>query len=377
MLHSSKKINKIPPGPNEFEISLFGPGVGECIVLHLGKGKWLIVDSCLNPKTKKPISTEYLKSIGVTPAESVEVLVITHWHSDHIRGAAQIVSECSETRVCYPAALLENEFLSFLSAYSGSDITPILDKNTSATKEFASIVVTLKKHIEANPDYKYDYLSPIMKDTLIFEEINDDLEINIRALSPSSKSYHDALQLFASLLPKAKDLRNIIPAPKQNDNAIVLWVQINDICLLLGSDLEETKEQRTGWTAIVNSKQRPQRKASIFKIPHHGSENGHSDDVWEKMVNTQPVCLLTSKIGGRGSIPKESDIERIKAISPVLFCTKVPKGKKPKRENTVEKMLKATVKERHILDGEVGHIQLRFSDPSEIEVNCLPPATSL
>lgn len=377
LLRSSKEINKTPPETNEFEISLFGPGVGECIVLHLGKGKWLIVDSCLNSKTKKPIAIEYLENMGVSPAESLEALVITHWHSDHIRGASQIVSQCSESRICYPTALLENEFLSFLSAYSGSDITSILDRETSATKEFASIVATLRKHIEANQNYKYDYLSPIMKDTLIFEEKNNDFELNIRALSPSSKSYHDALQIFASLLPKAKGLRNIVPVPRQNDNAIVLWVQINDIYLLLGSDLEVTKDQRTGWAAIINSKQRPQKKAMIFKIPHHGSESGHSDEVWEKMISSESISLLTSKLGGRGSRPKESDIERIKSFSPFLFCTKVPKGKKPKRENTVEKMMRATVKERHILDGQIGHIQLRFSNSSDIEVNCLPPATSI
>ncbi|MEA2061872.1 MAG: MBL fold metallo-hydrolase [Thermodesulfobacteriota bacterium] len=145
LLRSSNEINKTLPNSKEFEISLFGPGFGECIVLHIGKGKWLIVDSCLNSKTKKPIAIEYLKSIGVTPVESVEAFIISHWHSDHIRGANQIVSECSETRICYSAALLKEEFLSLISAYSGSDITSILDQHTSATKEIASVVEILKK----------------------------------------------------------------------------------------------------------------------------------------------------------------------------------------------------------------------------------------
>ncbi|MEA2061871.1 MAG: hypothetical protein U9P10_15510 [Thermodesulfobacteriota bacterium] len=145
----------------------------------------------------------------------------------------------------------------------------------------------------------------------------------------------------------------------------------------MGSDLEETKDQRTGWKAIVNSPQRPQWQASIFKIPHHGSINGHSDQVWSEMLINDPISLLTSKIGGRESIPKKSDIERIKNFSPYVFCTKVPKGKKIKRKNTVEKMLKGTVKERHILDGRIGQIQLRFSESKNFEVNCLSPATSL
>ena len=28
----------VPPGKNEFEITLFGPGYGESVVLHVGNG---------------------------------------------------------------------------------------------------------------------------------------------------------------------------------------------------------------------------------------------------------------------------------------------------------------------------------------------------
>jgi hypothetical protein len=52
---------------------------------------------------------------------------------------------------------------------------------------------------------------------------------------------------------------------------------IGDIALLLGADLEETGEEDTGWSVIVASTERPHGKASIFKIPHHGSETAHHD----------------------------------------------------------------------------------------------------
>ncbi|MDA3788835.1 MAG: MBL fold metallo-hydrolase [Desulfobacula sp.] len=374
MLHSSTEINSSKPKSDQFEISLFGPGIGECIVCHIGDDKWLIVDSCLHPETKQPIALKYLKSLGIDVAKSVEIVVISHWHSDHIRGASQIVSECSEARICYPAALLKDEFLSFLSAYSGADITSIVDRKTSATKEFESIVVTLKKNCEANGNYKYEYLSPILNNTLLYESHSQNFNICIRSLSPSNKSYHNAIEQFASMIPKVKDIRTVVPIPKQNDNSIVLWIQINDTYLLLGADLEETMDPLSGWSAIVDSKQCPQGQANIFKIPHHGSINGHSDEVWHKMISDSPICMLTSKLGGRGSIPKETDIERIKSYSPNLFCTKIPKGPKVKRDRTVEKMCKGIIKDRHILSGDIGHIQVRFSKSSNIEVNHLYPA---
>ena len=38
----------MPPGKNEFEITLFGPGYGESVVLHVGSGAWIVVDSCID-----------------------------------------------------------------------------------------------------------------------------------------------------------------------------------------------------------------------------------------------------------------------------------------------------------------------------------------
>ena len=69
------------------EISIFGPGIGECIVLHIGQGRWFVIDSCLCPKTKQPIALQYFKDIGVDASTQVVGILISHWHSDHIQGA--------------------------------------------------------------------------------------------------------------------------------------------------------------------------------------------------------------------------------------------------------------------------------------------------
>ncbi|PXF57856.1 MAG: hypothetical protein C4B58_08625 [Deltaproteobacteria bacterium] len=44
------------PSPDELEISLFGPGRGECVVAHLGNNDWLVVDSCLDNTSLSIIS---------------------------------------------------------------------------------------------------------------------------------------------------------------------------------------------------------------------------------------------------------------------------------------------------------------------------------
>lgn len=49
------------PDSSTFELSLFGCGVGECVVLHLGEGDWAIIDSCCSTTGGEPLALTYLK----------------------------------------------------------------------------------------------------------------------------------------------------------------------------------------------------------------------------------------------------------------------------------------------------------------------------
>ena len=70
-------MQQIPPKDNEFELSVFGPGVGECLVVHLGMGKWIIVDSCLDKTGTGPVALEYLNSLGVDIESQVRGFSLT------------------------------------------------------------------------------------------------------------------------------------------------------------------------------------------------------------------------------------------------------------------------------------------------------------
>ena len=106
-----------PPGPNEIELTLTGPGYGECLISHIGNGDWIIIDSCLD-KQKLPAALSYLRSLGVDPAKNVRLVVATHWHDDHIRGMGDLVETCVEANFWCSAALCEEEFLAMVGAVS-------------------------------------------------------------------------------------------------------------------------------------------------------------------------------------------------------------------------------------------------------------------
>ena len=105
----------MPPGKNVFEITLFGPGYGESVVLHVGNGAWIVVDSCIDQKNT-PVAIDYLNRLGVDPAEAVTLVVATHWHDDHIRGMARLVAACTNAKFCCAGVLCRKEFLEVAGA---------------------------------------------------------------------------------------------------------------------------------------------------------------------------------------------------------------------------------------------------------------------
>ena len=61
-----------PSARDEIELTLFGPGYGESVVLHIGDGA--VVDSCID-KDGRPSALSYLENLD--PAEVVVLVAAT------------------------------------------------------------------------------------------------------------------------------------------------------------------------------------------------------------------------------------------------------------------------------------------------------------
>ena len=379
-LHNfSNKILFAPPRYDELEISLFGPGSGECIVIHIGDNQWIIVDSCIDSSTKRAAPLNYLDQLGINPRDAVKLFIITHWHSDHIRGASTIAKECEVSTICFSEALLKEEFLVLVDCYSGLEHPVILDKENSGVREISSIIKTIKKRCEEKTEgfQPFNFAS---SDKRIYQNEQLPFKPQVWSLSPSSSALINSLAEIRTLIPtpSEKEIRRVIPIPTKNHNAVVLLIKYGElVSVLLGSDLEETNDPLTGWSIIVDSPNRPKSKSLVFKIPHHGSKNGHSHKVWHEMVESESIGILTSKIGGRSSIPKESDIKRLKKYTSNLFSTLSPSTKLHKRDRIVEKTLKGVLKKRIPLNGIMGQIQIRIAPDCNVQIGLKEPATKL
>jgi len=183
--------------------------------------------------------------------------------------------------------------------------------------------------------------------------------VEVTSLSPSSESTLLAVAEFARLLPKdAAPVNDIRLGP--NDAAVVLHVKVGERSVLLGSDLENRGDPRLGWRAIVDSAERPQDRAEVFKVAHHGSQTGHEPNVWTDMLVPDPCALLTPYRSLITPLPTEKDISRLASLTSKVFLTASPRTKEPPaRSRTVEKIVKDSVLGRTVRESTVGHIRLR------------------
>jgi hypothetical protein len=152
-------------------------------------------------------------------------------------------------------------------------------------------------------------------------------------------------------------------AVSPNNVAVVLWVQVGNVGIILGSDLEESHSVTLGWQAIMNSTRRPAGRAHVFKVPHHGSENAHSDDVWDNLLEPSPIAVLTPYARGRKPLPSESDIARMKGKTEQLYATARPGGWRSKsRDPAVERIIGRRLRS---LTGDTGHVRVRCSSSTQ------------
>ena len=345
-----------PPESNQIELSIFGPGIGECIVLHLGNNKWVVIDSCKDKSAGIPAAIKYLKELQVNPSSSVKLFIVTHWDDDHIGGASEILAECSNARFCCSCALLSKEFLKLTEIYSERSLMI-----SSGTDEFWRIFQIL---LERRQGSRKQSAGPVWAkaDTVLLETNKEShcFDVKIRALSPSDGALTLAFNEIAQLIPNENVPRRRAVAQKSNHVSVALWITIEKAHILLGADLENHPNQNLGWQAVLFKHDRSQQ-AAIVKVPHHGSFDAYSSEMWNVMAVPDPIALLTPFASSVKPLPSQSDVKRIQRHTSQVFCTGRGIGWHPIRRNSaVERTIRETVRTRRLIHGPMGHVRVRY-----------------
>ncbi len=355
------------PLPDEFELSLFGPGVGECVLLHLGQGIWMVVDSCINASTKNPIALDYLAQIGVDPAAAVNCIVVTHWHDDHIRGIAQVYEVAAKARVVCSAARNTAEFQKVLGAAGTFSDSSGADHMYALFRKLESRSVTTRYG---------GGLTWALANMCIYRSPRS----TVHPLSPSSSTFNRAMHEFSQLIPpsiyqigREKEQKKRAVSNRPNELSIALWIECGPVRALLGADLERGRDSKSGWRAIVNSTVRPPGKARIFKVPHHGSSNADQPQIWSELLDPQPLAVITPF--RRKGLPKDDDLARLSGYTPKLYCTTHSRGKKARgRPGSVNRIVRRVAPDLRFTTGPMGHVRIRVSSGGDPTIETFGPA---
>jgi beta-lactamase superfamily II metal-dependent hydrolase len=355
--------------PAGAEISIHGPGYGESALVCLAPECWLVVDSCVHPDLEEPSPLTYLRGIGLDPEKVVRMIVVSHWHDDHIRGAGRLVELCPKARVVLSSMIRREEFARLVAAYLSK-----YDMESSGVTEMAKVLDALlaRPRREATPEWA-------LASRRLFT-MDAPWPVEIWSLSPSDFGVNQAiLSLGAVIEPGKPKVR--VPDLSPNSTSIVLWIRIGNRVLLLGSDLERGADEALGWNAILADMNRPRESALAFKVPHHGAKSGYHEDVWTTMLHPEPIALIAPFRLGSQSLPSRTDADRILRHTSRAFLTASQSSlsQKQRRDSTVERTIRETVHFMATTPFSRGLVRVRF-DPAtgaEPTVETLHGAVSL
>ncbi len=363
-------------GPDEIELSLIGPGFGESLLLHVGAGRWVTVDSSIDATDRddrRPASERYLRAMGVRLESQVDLVMATHWHADHIRGLGRLVEVCRGADFSCPVALVKPEFQVFVEQMS----TASAATDGAKLRDFRDAI----RHIrERDQVIRWSVAGRTLK-SWSAGDLGHQEGCVVRALSPSDKEYGLFLQEIALASPVAWMPKRAASARKPNLVSVVLHVQFDSFALLLGADMETHHDPQRGWTAaIVEGKSLQARRASLVKIPHHGSITGHHDQMWSDLLEPRPTALVApfNSLPVGKKLPTTSDVSRLISRSGGLYSSAVGQGGgRAEREPAVERSLRESAIQIRDRATPIGLVRCRKRPGSLWKVEVFSPAGQL
>jgi Metallo-beta-lactamase superfamily len=324
------------PASDELELSIFGRGFGECVLVHVGDRRWVLVDSCRDD-AGDPVALTYLGSLDDEAEDRIVAVVITHWDDDHTKGATNVIQAHAPREVWMPAVLDNDEAFDFAVTH---DVAMANTGVPSGLSEFRSIL----HHVDRSRR-----MWGIRR-----RDVDTTTSATVFLLSP-----HDAVvsEGFAALGITQNPGFGELASPEPNDTSIALWVNWDERSALLGADL---KNGEWGWQAVLQAWPSARAPVGSIKVPHHGSPNAHLDEVFTQLCDAEVLAGVTRFTPGTTPRPSDDDRDRLR---PLLGQGWVVGAEGPSRRQprTVEELHEQAVTLDGLWDahGAVGQLRIR------------------
>jgi hypothetical protein len=287
----------------------------------------VLVDSCLNPESAQPAGLDYITGLGLSAVEAVRLVVATHWDDDHVAGIGKVVDVCSNAAVACSAALHRTDIVQFViqqEAASGASGSGVDELRTvlRLCSTSGRTLVWAKANLPLYPRPPGDNPSVI-------------------ALSPSEDAVQRSIE---SLIEAATGQRITLPrryrAPDgPNRASVAVSVRRPEATILLGADLEKSRNSEAGWDAVLKYS-RPPTRSSVTKVPHHGSVGANHDEFWTDLVEKDVVAIVTPWVKGGRYLPTVSDLGRLRRLTEDVYLTATPRFPRADVERELQMLLR-------------------------------------
>lgn len=300
-----------PPQADEIEISVFGRGIGECVVVHLGSNHWVIIDSFCSESTGEPAALNYLRDyLGLDPGQAVRSVVISHLHTDHYAGIHALYEACgAETWLYFPDGPVEwdERFVAGVEKFAKANRCD--DRYMGLTEVCAawSTAAARNRRATASGPNGGIFTGGVG---------------NLRVIGPSPRTVNAMKNSAAQLAdPNATETpATLMVGPGANFTSLVIWLKVGEVRALLGGDMD--CHPARGWEALVNDLgTEVLGSPSLVKVPHHGSRNDAFVDLKAPWMTGKPVSILAPYRGGKSKLPDDAMLNALISSSGSVFST--------------------------------------------------------
>ena len=211
-----------------FKITLIDVGKGDCILIQTGEEEKpvnVLIDTGYNYTADDTL--KYFKDHKI---ETLDAMIISHFHKDHVGGAAKILREITVRQVYMP-------------------------DHEDTDKDYKETMAVLTESGSAIP----------------YERLNGNKTIKL-----GEAEY----RLYSSTIK--------FDGSNDNDASMAISLDYNGHTALFAGDLEET-----GIEQLLKNKDIPEHCCGILKLPHHGSDEGNQTSELLKRLKKGGIALIT------------------------------------------------------------------------------------
>lgn len=298
--------------------------------------------------------------------------MITHWHTDHIAGSAQILRNCPNAVLSISFALRTKELTQLILRFRQ---VPIKD---NGIRELDELLLEMARRKKCNLPKSQIVLAG--EGTRLYTS-PDSYPVSVYSLSPSAEATTSCLAKFADfLMPEEGRVVGRLPDIRPNNTSVVLRIEFGERCFILGADLEDKNSPATGWDRIVECHLNDGKAITeYYKVPHHGSSNAHNSNIWSNIMISDAIATLTPYKAGKKPLPAPEDVARLKSLSSNVYQTSITTLKPVVRSGVIQKEIKAVTKSIRRVHGNYGYVRSRShrNQPEMWEIGLYGAASAL